>query len=62
MGTGRDGNGQDYQAGDGPGWTIFARMERIVGIGMGWDGDWPGWGWAGLDRITGMRIGGDRLG
>ena len=38
MGMGRDDDGQDCQDGDGPGWTIFARMDRIVGMGMGLDG------------------------
>ena len=66
MGMGRDNDGQNCQDGDGPGWTIFVRMERIVGMGMGWDGwGWkglPGWGWVGLDRIAGMGIGDDRSG
>ena len=69
---GWDGDGQDCQDGDGPGWTIFARMDRIVGMGMGLDGQdcpdgdgWgctglPGWGWAGMDRIVWMGMGLDR--
>ena len=53
---------------DGPVWTIWARMDRIVGKGIGWDGEGPGrtglpgWGWARLDRIAVMETGTDRLG
>ena len=50
--------------GDGPGWTIFVRMERIVGMGMDQDGKGPGWTvlprWMYMERIAGMVIGGDR--
>ena len=39
MGMGWDGqdswDAQDCQDGDGPGWTIWARMDRIVGMGIG---------------------------
>ena len=38
MGMGRERDRQDYQDLDGLRWTIFARMDRIVGIGMGLDG------------------------
>ena len=54
-------DGQDCQ-------TIWTRMDRIIGIGMGWNGDglgWTGltaWGWARLDRIAVMETGTDRLG
>ena len=51
---------------DGPVWTIWARMDRIVGKGIGWDGEGPGrtglQGWARLDRIAVMETGTDRLG
>ena len=62
MGMGRDRDRQDYQDLDGLRWTIFARMDRIVGMGMGLDGQdcldgdrWgctglPGWGLATICR------------
>ena len=61
IGMSCDGDGQDGKNG-------LARMDRIIRIVMGWDGDGPGWtgllgwGWAMLDRIAGMETGTDSLG
>ena len=50
IGMGCDGDGQDGKNG-------LARMDRIIRIVMGWDGDGLGWGWAWMDRIAWMGMG-----